>query len=64
MLVLGRKKNDKVLIVSPDGTEVIVTVVRTKPLRLGFEAPDDVQIFRAEAAKKKDKKQPVEAAKL
>lgn len=46
MLVLTRKKGDRILI----GDRVVVTVVACKGgrVRLGFEAPDDVAIFREE----------------
>jgi carbon storage regulator CsrA len=50
MLVLARKTGDKVHIPLPDGREVIVTVVEIHVgrVRLGFDAPRDVPIHRAE----------------
>lgn len=48
MLVLSRKKNERVLI----GDDVIVTVVdiRGNKVRLGIEAPKGVAIHREEVA--------------
>lgn len=47
MLVLSRKKNEKISIA---GTEIIVTVVdiRGDKVRLGFEAATDISIHRME----------------
>lgn len=49
MLVLSRKKNEKLLI----GHDVKITVVEIFPdrVRLGVEAPDQVRVVRAELAK-------------
>lgn len=44
MLVLGRRKGDTVLIHGP----CKVVVVDTNPLRLGFDAADEVKIVRGE----------------
>ncbi|CAN5407307.1 hypothetical protein BH11PLA2_BH11PLA2_34360 [soil metagenome] len=46
MLVLSRKIGEKIRI----GTDVLVTVVRIGPttVRLGIEAPEDVEIVRTE----------------
>lgn len=48
MLVLSRKPGERVRI----GPRVVVTVVALKGrrVRLAFEAPDDVAIFREEVA--------------
>lgn len=47
MLVLSRKMGEKISIA---GGEIIVTVVRIGPnsVRLGFEAPNDIEILRQE----------------
>lgn len=50
MLVLSRKLGEKVCLITPDGTYLWVTVVdidRGK-IRLGFNAPAEVKIFRQE----------------
>lgn len=46
VLVLGRKKGQRVLI----GNNIIVTVIKigTERVKLGFEAPDDINIYREE----------------
>jgi len=48
MLVLTRKQNEKIRI----GSSIVITVVRTKgkAVRLGIEAPSDVNILRGELA--------------
>ena len=49
MLVLTRKKNEKIVIVV-DGREVVITTVeiRGDKVRLGFEADPDIVILRSE----------------
>ena len=49
MLVLNRRMNDQVILRTAEG-EVRVTVVfvRGREVRLGFEAPDSINIVRAE----------------
>jgi|LakMenEpi03Aug12_release.lakeMendotaPanAssembly.Ray.scaffolds.fasta_scaffold3114749_2 carbon storage regulator len=49
MLVLSRKRNEKLLI----GHDVKITVVEILPdrVRLGIEAPEQVSVVRAELAK-------------
>ena len=56
MLVLTRKPGEKVLI----GTGINVTVAEVKgnKVRLGFEAPDDVRILRAELASQPKQRPP------
>jgi carbon storage regulator len=47
MLVLTREENEKILV----GERIKITVVRVYPdgrVRLGIEAPDDVEIWREE----------------
>ena len=46
MLVLSRKLGEKICI----GTDVVVTVIEIdrNKIRLGIEAPKDVEIFRSE----------------
>ena len=48
MLVLTRKQNEKIRI----GSSIVITVVRMKgkTVRLGIEAPSDVNILRGELA--------------
>jgi len=48
MLVLSRKVGERVVI----GDQIVVTVLEVKgrQVRLGFEAPPDVQIWRGELA--------------
>lgn len=51
MLVLGRRRSE-VVVIEVDGREIEVTVVSTGPLtKLGFTAPADVHIRRAELPK-------------
>lgn len=51
MLVLSRKKNEKIYIRIPGREDIVVTVVRVddqKKVRLGIEADKDVSILRSE----------------
>jgi len=50
MLVLTRKKDDRITLTSPDGTQISVTVVRIggNVVCLGFEAPPEFIINRKE----------------
>lgn len=50
MLILDRRKSERVRLKMPDGRELWVMVVGFKPgkVRLGFTAPDDVQVQREE----------------
>jgi carbon storage regulator CsrA len=52
MLVLSRKKDERVIIRTPEGREIVVTVVecclKGNKVRLGFSADRDVQIYRDE----------------
>ena len=48
MLVLSRKVGERVVI--GDGIVVTVLEVKGRQVRLGFEAPPDVQIWRGELA--------------
>lgn len=52
MLVIGRKKGDKVIIKTPEGRVVEVTIVRVKGVqtRLGFKCENEVFVGRAENA--------------
>jgi len=49
MLVLSRKRNEKILV----GHDIRITVVEILPdrVRLGIEAPEQVSVVRAELAK-------------
>ena len=48
MLILHRKDGERVLLVLPDGRELVVTVVRRAHggVRLGFDTPRDVKVVR------------------
>ena len=46
MLVLSRKRNQRIVI--GDDIEIVVVAVQGDRVKLGFNAPDDVQIHRAE----------------
>ena len=50
MLVLSRKSGQRIICTLPDGRTMAITVcaVRGKYVRLGFEAPQDVNIVREE----------------
>ena len=51
MLTLSRKAGERVVLTLPDGREIWVGVVTVKAngsVRLGFTAPDDVDIKREE----------------
>ena len=56
MLVLSRKVGEKLLI----GDKIAVTVVRVAPgvVRLGIEAPDDMDIVREELTRTTDRSAP------
>lgn len=51
MLVLSRKPNERI-VADVNGVKLVVTVVETRAgkVRLGFTAPPDVRIDRAEVA--------------
>lgn len=50
MLVLSRRTGEKIVITLPDGREVVVMVVgkRYSNVRLGVEAPDDIEVRRVD----------------
>lgn len=50
MLVLGRKLQEAVIVHLPDGREIRVVLVSAAggQARLGFEAPQDIEIAREE----------------
>lgn len=50
MLVLGRKKNEAVVITG--GIKITVMEIRGDRVRLGFEAPKNIQIDRDEVFQK------------
>ena len=56
MLVLTRKPGDKVLI--GDSINVTVAAVKGDRVRLGFEAPKNVLILRAELANQQELRPP------
>lgn len=50
MLVLGRKVKDSVILTTPDGTSIIISVERIEgnSIRLGIDAPNCIDIQRGE----------------
>lgn len=50
MLIITRKKSQKVIITAADGTEIALQIfnVRSKRVSLGFEAPKSCKIAREE----------------
>jgi len=56
MLVLSRKLNESIIIGAgtPYETEVMVVEVSGGKVRLGFDAPPDVRIYRKEIQDMKD----------
>ena len=56
MLVLARKNLEKITIRIPEGTsgEIIVTIVDIKAnsIRIGFDAPREIEIYRDDAVNK------------
>lgn len=56
MLVLARKNLEKITIRVPEGTsgEIIVTIVDIKAnsIRIGFDAPREIEIYRDDAVNK------------
>ncbi|HUT60741.1 MAG TPA: carbon storage regulator [Phycisphaerae bacterium] len=54
MLVLTRRKNERLDITTPDGTVITIIVVRAEHgvCRLGIEAPHEVTILRDDARRK------------
>lgn len=63
MLCLSRAAKESVII-TLEGREVVVTVleVRGPKIRLGFQAPREVRIDRAEVAEKRKREGPRPAA--
>jgi carbon storage regulator len=52
MLVLSRKRDESIII---DGTiRITVVSIRGNQVRLGFEAPESVSIFREELCRRDD----------
>lgn len=50
MLVLSRRRDEEIVIQLPDGTEIVLTVVDMwgRNVRLGFEAPREIRVYRRE----------------
>jgi len=50
MLILSRKEGEVAVLQLPNGEEidVVVTKVQAGTVRLGFDAPDDVEVVREE----------------
>ena len=56
MLVLARKKNEKLIIgTGPDAVEVTVVEIRGDKVRLGVHAPQHIQVDRAEVRDAKER---------
>ena len=54
MLVLSVREGEKVLMRDGNGTESVVVVVEVrsrKEIKLGFEAPEDIEILREKLVK-------------
>ena len=55
MLVLSRKRGERIVARLPDDREIVVTLVEIRgsdKVRLGFDAPEDVRIWREELLKR------------
>lgn len=65
MLVLGREAQQEVVIRTPEGRTIVVTVTgfRSKKVRLGFAADSEVIIDRAEVFEQKFGERPTTQAK-
>jgi carbon storage regulator CsrA len=52
MLVLGRRLGEEIVIIPPDGREIVVRLVELRGhgsiLRVGINADTDVKVFRRE----------------
>ncbi len=50
MLVLSRKKQEEIVIVTPEGEEIVLKVIKISEssIRIGLEANPDYQIMRGE----------------
>ena len=51
MLVLSRKKEEKIILKVPEREDIVITVVRIdnqNKVRLGIDAEDDVIVLRSE----------------
>ncbi len=64
MLVLSRKRDEKILITLPDGrlVEIMVVDIQGDKVRLGIEAPKEVPVHRQEVYEAIQKKQNVPVA--
>lgn len=48
MLVLTRRSREALTLILPDGREIVIRVLEGGPVRLGIDAPADVEIYRPE----------------
>ncbi len=51
MLVLSRKKNERILLLNTDGSEIgyaVIVEIRGDKCRVGFELPESIRIAREE----------------
>lgn len=62
MLVLGRKKNEEIVI--GDGIRVVVVAIRGDSVRLGVDAPKDVPVHRKEVMDKIQKEEGAEGCSM
>lgn len=62
MLVLTRRKNERVFIRTPHGEEIVVIVAESLgKVRLGFEADPSIEVDREEIRIEKDRKAQAES---
>jgi len=55
MLILGRKRGEKIIVETKEGTvEIVVMRLESGKVRLGIAAPDGVKILREELTKGKE----------
>lgn len=52
MLLLTRRPTESIIITTPDGTEIVVSLlgIKQNQVKVGIEAPTDVAIVREEIA--------------
>lgn len=57
MLVVSRKRDEKIVLTTSDGTEIELVVVRIEPkkVRLGIQADKNVAILRSELKERPSK---------
>lgn len=49
MLVITRREGERITVISPEGTEIEITLIQDgKAARIGIQAPKDYKILRTE----------------